>query len=130
MKIDGSRAFLALIVVLGVAIWLGMFHTSLREGAEKLEGLLLLEKPKGTSFSEVERWLKDEKKLSPKLSREAGFLKQSTSGNSIIGKQSISASLGEYRSFPFLRTSVMGYWGFDEAGKLIDVWVWKTTDAP
>ena len=45
----------------------------------------------------------------------------------IIGKQSIRATLGSYRTI-FI-TSVVAFWGFDENSKLIDIHVRKEVDA-
>jgi hypothetical protein len=41
---------------------------------------------------------------------------------------SIRASLGNYQGIPF-QANVTVFWGFDENGKLIGIWVWKTWDA-
>ena len=49
----------------------------------------------------------------------------------IVGSSSLEMHLGEYRELPIpLSTDVTAFWGFDGNGRLIDVWVWKTTDGP
>ena len=45
-----------------------------------------------------------------------------------VGVTSIEAEVGRYW-LPFC-TTVTAFWGFDSEGRLIDVWVWKTPDAP
>ena len=65
-----------------------------------------------------------------KVSKNAGFLKQEKGQSKTVGVNSIRVHLGDYWTFPFFRTSVTAFWGFDEDGKLIEIWVWKTTDSP
>jgi hypothetical protein len=57
----------------------------------------------------------------------SGFFHQGVEPNKIIGNKSIRVSLGDYQNMPFT-TNVTVFWGFDNEGKLIDVWVWKTQD--
>ena len=59
-----------------------------------------------------------------------GFLKQGSGKPEVVGVSSIQASLGDYFVFPFLSTNVSAFWGFDANHRLIDVWIWKTTDGP
>ena len=68
-----------------------------------------------------------ELKLTCRSSKTAGYLNQDT--GKVIGTSSIWALVEESKKFLFIR-STMVYWGFDGQGKLIDVWVWQTTDAP
>ena len=104
-------------------------NLSLRKNADELRMHLMREQPIGSPISAVENWIK---KAGWKyaVSPTAGFLKQEDRKNSVVGVSSIKADLGEYWRFPFLTTSVVAYWGFGPDGKLIDVWVWKTTDGP
>ena len=60
----------------------------------------------------------------------AGFHKQELGDDRIVGVKSISTEASDYWTFPFLTTSVTFFWGFDKDDKLVDVWVWKTVDAP
>lgn len=127
-----------LAAIFAAAVFLGLFGFGIvfygtnfmRKEASEIEQALLQEKPIGTQMSEIERWLRDEKNLAPMVS-EVGFFKQRPPPSRVVGSRSIRARLGEYYRFPFLlRTSVVAYWGFDENNELIDIWVWKTTDAP
>jgi hypothetical protein len=44
-----------------------------------------------------------------------------------VGQKHIRAEMGHYHTLPFI-TSISVFWAFDEEGKLIDIWVWKTVD--
>lgn len=98
----------------------------LRKPVEEIRGQLLREKPLGTSSVEIERWLIVDKKLAPKRANTGYF----TNRGVTVGFSSISAGLGEYKTFSLLAASVEAFWGFDEHGFLIDVWVRKSVDAP
>lgn len=67
------------------------------------------------------------------ISEKTGFSKQGKGvPSTVVGVKSIRTEIGEYRDpqfgFIFI-TSVTVFWGFDENSKLIDIYVWKTTDA-
>ena len=111
----------AAVVVATVAI-----PRSLRMPAPFIEASLLKTAPLGSTSDEVLRRLQA-KGFHPTLT-PTGFYKQKIpSKPEVVGTSSIRVELGEYRT-PFV-TSVTAFWGFDKAGKLIDVWVWKTVDA-
>ena len=61
---------------------------------------------------------------------ENGFNDHGLRPPEIIGKKSIRAELGEYREVVFFKTSVTAFFAFDESDNLIDVKVYKNTDAP
>lgn len=70
----------------------------------------------------------------PVPSKGKGFWRQeSYEPMTVVGVSSIRVNLGDYRSaltfFFLFITNVTAFWGFDAEGKLIDIWVWKTTDA-
>jgi hypothetical protein len=74
-------------------------------------------------------------KLTQKFGRvqaneRTGFLLQEGAHQEVVGVKSIRVHLGSYYHFPLGSTSVDAFWGFDDQGKLIKVWIWKTTDAP
>lgn len=63
--------------------------------------------------------------------KSTGFFRQETGKDDEgVGVSSISTDLGDYWLFFLMTTNVTVFWGFDAEGKLIDIWVWKTTDAP
>lgn len=115
---------------LGVACF-GNENGSLRKSPAAIREVLLSKTPIGSSINSTIAWLARDGHQKPLISKTSGFLKQEGSGNSVVGVQSVSISLGEYHSFPFgFTTSVEAYWGYDADGRLVDIWVWKTTDAP
>lgn len=101
----------------------------LQRDAEVIRADILKETPIGSTIADVESKLRV-KGLSPQISRSAGFLKQEKGTSVEVGNQSIRLHLGTYRSSLFSFTSVTVFWGFNDKSQLLDIWVWKTTDAP
>jgi len=112
-------AFLASVVA-GTAL------TSCASEQETREQLLE-RTPIGTKFEQVISFCNSER-LTCLHSKDAGFLNQKT--GQVVGVQSIWAVLGERRLWPIYHVSTSAYWGFDREGALVDIWVWKTVDAP
>jgi len=67
----------------------------------------------------------------PRLHGENHGWPTTRSGHPIIGEQSIRVHAGIYRAWYklFFNTFVDVLWGFDEDGKLIEIFVWKSIDA-
>ena len=61
------------------------------------------------------------------LREDVGYLDQRGRANHVVGVRRICTELGSYQGLPF-RTDVTVLWGFDQQGKLIDLWVWKEQD--
>lgn len=104
----------------------------LRKPEKKIEAALLEVTPIGSKASDVRSIVEQKGWLDQKYSGTTGFLKQEI-GKQVqtVGKTSIRGHLGAYRGFPVqLCTDVTAFWAFDEESRLVDVWVWKTTDAP
>lgn len=122
-------ALVSAVAIFGLGGYVfGLQGWELRKGTEELRRQFLAENPPRSTIGVVAQNLRA-KGLSPVLSNK-GFLKQPAgSAMSIVGDSSIRVELGEYRVFPFPKVSVTGFWGFNSEGKLVDVWVWKTTDA-
>ena len=119
-----------LIGIIGLVVMAtSLLANPMKKAPSEIEQTLLREKPLRTTRAEIERWLIHDKKLTP-VSSHVGFLRQDPPPSRVVGVKSIKAKLGDYWSFPFLRTSVVAYWGFNEKDELVEVWVWKTTDAP
>lgn len=57
-----------------------------------------------------------------------GFYDQRTRPARETGAQHFRASLGDYQDIPW-EANVTVFWGFDQNGRLIDLWVWKTWDS-
>jgi hypothetical protein len=90
---------------------------------------LLVATPIGTQYREALRALQKRFK-DVHVNAESGFLRQEPGREDVVGVRSIEVHLGRCYRFPFGITSVDAFWGFDSEGRLLDVWVWKTTDAP
>ena len=92
-----------------------------------LESYVLGITPIGSSFDEVNSEVGSREWDLSYASRSVGFSDQRTRSGKVVGHMSIRASLGNYQGIPFV-TNVTVFWGFDSAGSLIDIWVWKTKD--
>ena len=97
------------------------------ESEHQVREQLLSTTPIGTTFEQVLSFCAA-KKLKCRQSRTAGFLNQET-GN-VVGVQAIWAVVSESKTGPLSIASISAYWGFDGDGRLLDIWVWKTVDAP
>ncbi len=98
--------------------------------------LHLLEKTElGVGKSQVENVIKKELGLNPTGVNNGAPLRTAGQPYRVIGKTHFSAKLGSHFSrdcdFCFLfRTYVYAYWAFDDKNELIDIIVYKETDAP
>ena len=133
-RVNRRRAIkivLMLVIPMGLLVVLGAVACSpLRRAPQSIRASLLKAMPLGTDVAVVRENL--EKKFPGKAvyDDQRGFMKQEN-GIEVVGVSSIKVHLGTYRQIPIpLETDVTAFWGFDKGGKLIDVWVWKTTDAP
>lgn len=101
-------AIATVIACLGSAVTLCVINP-LRRSADEIEREFLASKPLGTSISEVQRWLEQDKQLA-------------------IEKNDIRirAYLGSCYQFPLMLTYVDAYWIFDETGRLRKVEVRKS----
>jgi hypothetical protein len=96
-------------------------------GEEKARKAILSDTPIGMSFSQVISFC-SKNQLKCSFSYTAGYLDQRT--GKVVGVKSIWTVLNEYNNSPITISSSSVYWGFDKDDKLIDIWVWKTIDAP
>ena len=81
--------------------------------------------PMGSNFDEVLSSIGNKNWKLNFSNESAGFYHQGIQPNRIVGEKSIRASLGSYQGVPF-KTDVTVFWGFDNSGKMTDIWVWKT----
>ena len=122
------KRFVTVLVLISVCAVLVGGAGSLRRPGSMIEGSLLRMAPLGSSPAEVLQAI-EQKRWTHGAVRGVGFVKQESNRRmEIVGTKSVDAHLGDYGIF--LKTSVDACWGFDADGKLIAVWVWKTTDAP
>jgi hypothetical protein len=126
------RMFLFWLAPLAVATTIGIrFATDWRRRSdESIRERLLKAAPLGSSLAEVEAVVKSGG-WPYEVDTRGGFYDQRVRPSRVVGAQHVQANLGDYRDIPiFLATNVTVFWGFDVDGRLIDVWVWKTTDGP
>lgn len=105
-----------------------MNNQYLQRDAKDIRADFLKETPIGSSINDVEEILRV-KGQKPQITLNAGFVKQEKRTLQVIGNQSIKLHLGTYRSSPYSHTSVTVFWGFNDQQRLIDIWVWKSTDS-
>lgn len=104
-----------------------VFSNPLRQPETAIRESLLQDTPLGSSLSVVRVYAQEQGWDIQCVNEEGGFYDQRTRPAKVTGQQSLRASLGDYHS-PFL-TEVTVFWGFDEQSRLMDIWVWKVTDA-
>ncbi len=113
----------ALIGSIGV-----FFANPLRRSDASIKASLLRQTPLGSSRSEVGAVLERHGWLDRNYSGTTGYYCQAPGDPArTVGVTSLAGNLGDY-GFPF-PTNVAVFWGFDRDDHLIDIWVWKTTDA-
>jgi hypothetical protein len=122
-----ARLLIYSAVIIGIAFLIS--SCSLLRSETSIRASLLKQTPIGSSLSDVRAFVAKRGWLDRSYVGTNGFLKQEVgSPIQVVGVSSICGQLGHYW-LPF-RTDVTAFWGFDANGRLIDVWVWKTTDAP
>lgn len=84
---------------------------------------LLRATPVGTTFEQVLHYCITAK-LSCHSSHTAGYFNQES--RRTIGVESVWAVVSENA----FKSSVTAYWGFGADHRLVDIWTWRTTDAP
>ncbi len=123
-----KRSTAIAILILGVVttgIW-GYSNSLLRSEAS-IQRSLLRETPLGSSRDDCLAFA-GERVWGTRVRLNGGFMKQdSLKPIEIVGDTSFSANLGHYW-LPF-RTDVEAFWGFDASGRLVEIWVRKSTDA-
>lgn len=133
-KLYRKRVLLVLVIIVGILLALltiPMIFNPMRRPAPLIRHHVLWRTPIGMCIEEVieiiennERWGR------PIINRESGFRNPSLSVDGADGRPT-SATIGEqsvqtnhrYGIPLFLDRSVRIWWGFDENGKLIDVYV-------
>ena len=126
-----KQLLIATMISLVSFAMIGWKLAGLRRSETELRDSLLTATPIGSTRDAVDALKKKQRWKSESVRLNAGFFKQEAGKqNTIVGVSSVRATLGNYWTFPFLATDVSAYWGFDDKDRLIDVWVWKTIDAP
>ena len=96
---------------------------------QRLHGVVRFSRdtPLGTPSNDVRAFLEQRGWLDHNYAGTTGFYRQEPGEPPrVIGVSSLHARLGYY--YLSLRTDVTAYWGFDDNGRLVDVWVRKTVN--
>lgn len=120
---------LAILALLMAAVPLvPLLMDPLRRSTDSIRNSLLMETPVGSDIQDVRVFLEERGWRDRGHLEDRGVLK--TEGGLVtIGSRSLRAELGAYQGIPF-RTHVSAFYAFDDHGKLIDLWVAKTREAP
>jgi hypothetical protein len=119
-------AVTVLVAVTVALVWAA--RNPLRRPEAEIRADLLREAPLGSSTAQVETMIRRHGwKLSGPLAN-TGFYDQRTRPARETGAQHLRASLGDYQDIPW-EANVTVFWGFDQSGRLMDIWVWKTWDS-
>ena len=127
-----TKVIVTLILLSAIALCT-VIANPLRRSEAHITNKLLKAAPLGTSMNEVSYYIKKHKNWKTIItSYEHGFHDQRDYEGKTVGSKHIRVSMGDYiplSPLPFT-TNVTAFWGFDDDYKLIDIWVWKTVDAP
>lgn len=104
---------------------------NMRSSEETITRAVLRELPIGSEMAQVEAWLNAQGWRIIHKAEDHGFWKEEPGEAPVkIGAKSIGANAGAYADFPpNLRTGVQVFFGFDKDGKLVGIWVRKTSGA-
>lgn len=118
---------LILVILLFPIIGMGAKVAEIDPDEYRIRQELLIKTPLGVSMDYVIEYC-TKNSLKYKHRDDLGYWDSNL--NKGVGVKSIWALLYEYSNHPMMRTSITADWGFDKNGKLIDIFVWKTIDAP
>jgi hypothetical protein len=118
--------FFSLIVISTAGICNVTNQKLIRSSPEEIRKILLQNTPLGISMEQVVAYCQN-KKIPYTISTKSGYLDQEH--HIVVGSQSVRGQFGEYKESIFVTASVSAFWGFNEQGKLIEIWVWKTFDS-
>ena len=93
---------------------------------QQLREQLLAQTPMGSTMEQVAAFCL-RRKLECRRSDNAGYMNQAT--GAVVGEKAMWAAVEETHR-GLMVSSVEAYWGFGSDGVLVDVWIWRTTDAP
>lgn len=120
------------LLVLFLVEGIRMLSNPLINSEANIRDLLLEKTPIGTKMEDVLEFIEVNEEWEVKsINYETGFYHQRITPPRVIGEKSIRVSLGNYRVIRnmYFETNVTVFYGFDENGELVEIWVWKTTDA-
>ena len=120
--------FILIGVIISTMIIISYINNPLQKSANRIREDILKFTPVGMSMDEVEIVIRAENWRIAEGSSERGYINPNPSlpiEQRIVGEKYIGADIGISRYLIILSQSIRVYWGFDEDGKLIDVYVTK-----
>lgn len=110
-----------------LAVVCGLVATCAHSSEQALREGILRDTPLGASMERVALYCQSSG-WSCKRSEVAGYLDQKA--NKVVGVKSIRGDYDEKKGGVSMPSSISVFWGFDADGRLLDIWVWRTIDAP
>jgi hypothetical protein len=118
---------LLIIFLIIVAINILALINPLRKSQAGIEKDILKLTPMGMQMDDVIKTIEGNEEWKVRyISYERGYMHPYRE-NHTVGNKSIRASIGVYKAI-FIPVYVTVLWGFDENGKLIEIYVWKDFD--
>jgi hypothetical protein len=123
-----ARCLVALVLTAGTTLHGGEGSApSLRRSERAIREWLFREDPLQSSMEEVLETIKRHGWKDFDIDHADGFRDLRTVPPKQTGVKSIRVNLGEYRTLFYIVNVEVG-WGFDEAGRLVDIGVWKDAE--
>ncbi|GAB5382865.1 MAG: hypothetical protein Alis2KO_42060 [Aliiglaciecola sp.] len=122
-----NLTYLGIVLAL-VLVAAFIFANPLRQTQSSIEQYVEEVTPLGSSMNDVISAINENGWNIDFVNENKGFYHQDITPNREVGSKSIRAVMGEYRTI-LVTTSVTVFWGFDEQGKLTDIWVWKVNES-
>jgi len=135
LKLYRKRILLAFVVIIGILLaWylMAMIFNPMRRPAPLIRLHVLWHTPIGMDMEDVIEIIENRRRWGdPAINRSNGFRHPSrfvegSDGRptaAIVGDQSVQTRVGIYHMMPFHERTLHIFWGFDEDGKLIEVYV-------
>ena len=124
-----KRIVLIVLISIAAIVALNVFIYSpyLFRSEAGIRESLLSQTPIGTNSTEVRAYVDGHGWLVRNYVGHTGFLKQEfgKKKDEVVGVTSIQGNIGDYGPM-----NITAFWGFDSKNQLIDIWVWRTFDAP
>jgi hypothetical protein len=119
---------LIVIVVVSSAVFSAWWaFPFIKYSQSRIEKQVLTATPPGTSYEEVEKFISDKGWRVSSSSQTLGFLDQRVRPDKEVGTMHIRAHAVSYDRI--FGVDITVFWGFDESGKLINTWVWRTVNS-
>jgi hypothetical protein len=122
-----KKNLVTVVIVVATMILGWRMYIYIQYSESRIRSRVLTATPVGTAYEMVEAHIREQGWNITSSSLDHGFLDQRLSPPRPVGVMYLRAHVGFY--FDLLRKDITVFWGFDESGSLIDIWVWTTTDS-